>query len=197
MSVKTEKVKVQRNRKRIYEADPEEVSMSEPPQDLEAPEESALLVVLVDSDGMKPLDQRAENQFQEATRIVRHWSAWSAGAGLLPLPLVDMVAMVALQIAMLRRLAALYDVPFHEQRSKSAVAALIGGVNAGYLGGSALKMFPIFGLLSLAAMPAVNGAITYAVGRVFIQHFASGGTFLDFDPVKVKDYFEEQYREGK
>jgi len=196
MSEKTEKVKVQRNRKRIYEAAPEEVFVAESPQDCEAPEESALLVVLVEPDGMKPLDQRAENRFQEATRIVRHWSAWSAGAGLLPLPLVDMVAMVALQIAMLRRLAALYKVPFHEQRSKSAVAALIGGVNAGYLGGSALKMFPILGLFSLAAMPAVNGAITYAVGRVFIQHFASGGTFLDFDPVKVKDYFEEQYREG-
>ena len=28
-----------------------------------------------------------------------------------------------------------------------------------------------------------------SVGRVFIQHFASGGTFLDFDPESVRKHF--------
>jgi uncharacterized protein (DUF697 family) len=108
-----------------------------------------------------------------------------------------MVAMVAVQIAMLRKLAAVYGVPFHEQRSKSAVAALIGSINAGYLGGSLLKMVPVFGLVSLAAMPVVTGAITYAVGRVFIRHFASGGTFLDFDSGKARSCFDAHYQERK
>ena len=49
----------------------------------------------------------------------------------------------------------------------------------------------------MAAMPAVNGAFSYAVGRVFIRHFESGGTFLDFDADKVRGYFNEQFREGK
>jgi len=46
-------------------------------------------------------------------------------------------------------------------------------------------------------LPAVAGASTYAVGQVFIQHFESGGTFLDFDPEKVKGYFAEQFEKGK
>ena len=46
-------------------------------------------------------------------------------------------------------------------------------------------------------MPAAAGASTYAVGQVFIQHFESGGTFLDFDPDKVKAYFAEQVEKGK
>jgi len=46
-------------------------------------------------------------------------------------------------------------------------------------------------------MPITAGAVTYAVGKVFHQHFASGGTFLSFDPDKVRDYYAEMLREGK
>ena len=58
-------------------------------------------------------------------------------------------------------------------------------------------MIPLFGIFSFAAMPTLNAAISYAVGKVFIQHFESGGTFLDFDPKKVRAYFEDQFREGR
>jgi uncharacterized protein (DUF697 family) len=188
MSEKAEKLKVQRTRKRIYETAGEEPVKEK-------------VEVEVEKEKEEPAAPEAalsgDERFVEALRLVRSSSAWAAGAGLVPIPVVDVVAMTGVQIAMLKKLSELYGIPFHEQRSKSAVAALIGGVNAGYLGGSALKLFPFFGLLSLAAMPAFNGAITYAVGRVFIQHFASGGTFLDFDPARVKAYFEEQYRAGK
>ena len=37
-------------------------------------------------------------------------------------------------------------------------------------------------------MPVIAGA-AYAVGKVFIQHFASGGTFLTFDPEKVRAHY--------
>jgi signal transduction histidine kinase len=31
------------------------------------------------------------------------------------------------------------------------------------------------------------------VGRVFTQHFASGGTFLDFDPAEVREHFRQEF----
>jgi hypothetical protein len=46
-------------------------------------------------------------------------------------------------------------------------------------------------------MPVISGASTYAIYKVFIQHFESGGTFLDLDPAKVKSYFAEQFTKGK
>jgi hypothetical protein len=42
-------------------------------------------------------------------------------------------------------------------------------------------------------MPAFGAAATYAVGQVFIQHFESGGTFLDFDPDKVREHFRQEF----
>jgi uncharacterized protein (DUF697 family) len=194
--------KIQRTRKRVYETielanvpvvnvEAAEILIEEPTLpplvgDVEAVEQPAEVIVAPDA------DKRAK-----ALASVLHYALGSAGAGIVPLPLLDMFTMLALQMLMVRKLAKLYGIPYAEQRSKAAVAGLIGGLNAGYFGGSVLKMIPILGTISFAAMPTINAAITYAVGKVFIQHFESGGTFLNFDPKKVRAYFEDQFREGK
>jgi len=64
--------------------------------------------------------------------------------------------------------------------------------------GSALKAVPIVGALAGApAMAAFTAAYTWAVGNVFVQHFESGGTFLDFDPEKVRDHFRASFDQGR
>ncbi len=133
-------------------------------------------------------------QFQRAIKTVHTYSAMSAATGLIPLPLADMAGLMTVQLLMLKKLSKYYNIPFDSQRSKSAIAILFSGINSGYIAASSSKLIPFIGGFSVAAMPVVNGALSYAVGRVFIKHFASGGTFLDFDPVKARDYFEEQYR---
>ena len=53
-----------------------------------------------------------------------------------------------------------------------------------------LKGLPVVGTaLGIVAVPAFASGLTWAIGKVFVQHFASGGTFLDFDPDKVRAYF--------
>jgi hypothetical protein len=41
-------------------------------------------------------------------------------------------------------------------------------------------------------MPALSAGATYAIGKAFIQHFASGGTLLDFNPPDYRDFFRAQ-----
>ncbi len=66
------------------------------------------------------------------------------------------------------------------------------------LAASAAKAVPVIGQTAgVIAMPIVSGAATYAMGKVFIQHFASGGTFLTFNPEKVRNYYAEMFREGE
>ncbi len=60
---------------------------------------------------------------------------------------------------------------------------------SGRLLSSFTKFIPDIGqTVGTAATPVLNGTFTYAVGRVFDRHFASGGTFLTFDPEKEKEY---------
>lgn len=145
----------------------------------------------------KPQVSVRNEPFQSAMTTVRAYSALSAATGLIPLPLVDMAGLMTMQLLMLKKLCEQYDIPFNSQRSKSAVAILLSGINCRYMAVSSAKLIPFFGAFTMAAMPVMNGAISYAVGRVFIKHFSSGGTFLDFDPTKARGYFEEQYCDWK
>jgi uncharacterized protein (DUF697 family) len=137
---------------------------------------------------------------QTADDLVNRYAAWAAAAGVIPFPVVDALAIGGLQLRMLRQLAAIYDVEFSENIGKSVTAALLGAlVPAGAapvaaLGfASALKFIPLVGsTLASLSMPALAGAATYAVGKVFIQHFESGGTLLDFNPQDYREFLRQQ-----
>lgn len=179
------KIKIKRTRRRVYE----QVSV--------APDAAAETAVMnLPREKRVALPVQGAKQ-QEALQLVRQYMLWSAGAGLVPIPFFDVLAVMAFQSRMLKRLCALYGLNYSEQRAKSVVTSLIGGIHAGLIAGSMIRLIPIVGLVSLAAIPAASGALTYAVGKVFIQHFECGGTFLDFNPAKVRKYFAAQYQEGR
>jgi uncharacterized protein (DUF697 family) len=123
------------------------------------------------------------------------------GVGLIPLPVVDIVGVVAVQLALIKKLSAEYGVAFREDRSRAILTSLLGGlfpVAAGEVVISLLKFIPLVGATAGAVtMPVLFGASTYAVGKVFVQHYEAGGTILDLDAGKMKKTFTEQFCAGK
>ncbi|MGR9012014.1 MAG: YcjF family protein [Gammaproteobacteria bacterium] len=144
---------------------------------------------------------KADNTLEAAQELVKKSMYASMAAGLVPVPIFDFLAVSAIQTEMLRRLSHLYGVTFMEGKGKNALAALIGGsfpTSVAPVFASLSKMIPIVGsTLGAVCLPLISGASTYAVGKVFVQHFESGGTFLTFDPEMVRGYYAEQFKEGK
>ncbi len=138
---------------------------------------------------------------QRIEKHARNHILASMGVGLVPIPLADMVALVGVQLDLIRTLSGEYGVPFRRDIGKSVITTLLGGFIPVALGGtlsSLIKCIPVIGQTTGAiTMPVISGASTYAIYKVFIQHFESGGTFLDLDPAKVKSYFAEQFTKGK
>ena len=102
---------------------------------------------------------------------------------------------------MLADLSAHYGVPFKQNLGQNAVAALLGGLAPAMIArgalGSILKGIPGLGSIFGAVLqPAFAAAITYAIGRIFINHYESGGTLLTFSPSKFKDTFTEEVKAG-
>jgi uncharacterized protein (DUF697 family) len=132
--------------------------------------------------------------------LVDRFSLWSGAAGLIPLPFVDIVAVGGVQLEMLRRLSDIYGVPFIENRGKSIIASLAGSVLPASTATttamgvtSALKSIPGIGTaISAFTMPVFSAGATYVIGKVFIQHFASGGTLLDFNPPDYREFIKAQ-----
>jgi uncharacterized protein (DUF697 family) len=139
---------------------------------------------------------------QQSLKTVKRYMWWSMGAGLVPLPILDLVAVSGVQLKMLADISKIYDLPFQKSRIRAVIGSLVGFVVPHALSyglvGSLVKTIPWGGAVVVApSMALCSGACTWALGNVFIQHFESGGTFLDFDPDAVKEYFRAQFEEGK
>jgi uncharacterized protein (DUF697 family) len=149
-----------------------------------------------------PPEPPAIPRVARAEGIVNSHVALAMGAGFVPLPLLDLVAVSGVQLKLLKALGDLYGVPFTENRVKSIVTSLLGGVGSTSLAvasvGSVAKIVPGLGpVLGVVTLPVVAGAVTYAVGKVFIQHFESGGTFLTFDSLDARRGFQQEFERGK
>lgn len=148
-----------------------------------------------------PNDALLQRQ-ERAEAIVRRNVYWALGAGAIPVPLLDFAAITGVQIKMLKQLSSEYEIPFLENKVKNLVSSLVSAslsVGTGTaLIFSALKIIPFVGSAAgLVSVPIAAGGLTHATGKVFIQHFESGGTFLDFDPKKVRERFKREVEQGK
>jgi uncharacterized protein (DUF697 family) len=133
---------------------------------------------------------------EQALNLVNRFALWSGVAGLIPIPLIDVAAVGGLQIQMVRRLSQVYDVEFSENRSKAIIASLAGSLipaTSGIGAASMLKAVPVLGTITAGfVMPVLSAGATYAIGKAFIQHFASGGTLLDFNPPDYREFIRAQ-----
>ncbi|MBI9090375.1 MAG: YcjF family protein [Desulfobacterium sp.] len=142
-----------------------------------------------------------DTKINRANRIVKNYMLGALAVGIIPLPIVDLAALSAIQLKMLHSLARLYDIEFSEHMGKSLLSAVLGSsVPLSFsrnLGGLA-RCIPGYGqATAMLSVSLFGGASTYGIGKVFVQHFESGGTFLSFDPKKVKAYYAKQFEKGK
>lgn len=130
--------------------------------------------------------------------IIHRNVLWALGAGVVPIPVVDILAVTGIQIKMLKELSDVYGLGFRESIAKKLVYSLLSGLGSVGIGvavsSSLAKLVPGLGsTLGVVTVPIFAGAFTHALGRVFLMHFESGGTLLNFDPHAMRSHFKAEY----
>ena len=129
--------------------------------------------------------------------IIKNHMIWSMGAGFIPVPIADLLAVGAIQLDMIRQLSKVYDIDFKESEGKAVISALTGS-GLVRLGARAIKVIPVIGsAIGGMTLSVLSAGSTYAIGEVFKIHFESGGSFLDFDPSHLKKFYDEKFEKGK
>jgi uncharacterized protein (DUF697 family) len=151
--------------------------------------------------GGESTDASAAEISATSEQVVRTHMLAALAVGLVPVPVIDMAALTGIQLRMLSRLSKLYDVEFSDQLGKSILGALVGSGGSTVAATAStrflLQLLPVAGWAAgILSTSVFAGASTFAVGKVFVQHFASGGTFLTLDPQKVREYYSQQLRQG-
>jgi uncharacterized protein (DUF697 family) len=147
----------------------------------------------------------AEEREEVASQLVDRYSVWSGAAGLIPVPLIDLAAVAGVQLQMLRQLSEIYGIPFSDNRGKSIIASLAGAIipastatTTAMALGSLIKGIPVIGsTIGALTMPLYAACATFVIGKVFMKHFGSGGTLLDFSPPDYREFIKSQQERFK
>lgn len=119
-------------------------------------------------------------------RIIRRYVLMSAGAGVIPLPGLDVTVLAGIHIALIKEISEQYGAAFSEHAARNVVMAVAASLVPGTIGSVAgrrlLHALPfITPGLGVLALSASSAAVSYALGRVIMAHFETGGTLDSFD----------------
>jgi uncharacterized protein (DUF697 family) len=123
-------------------------------------------------------DEMAAKRRTFARKIVERHRTYAAVGGLLPLPVANIAGVTAINLRMVQQLSELYQVPFKRDRTRAMIVSLIGGAApAGFgVATSSTLMWIIPGglLVGLGVSALTAGALTRAIGQVFVESFENG-----------------------
>ena len=149
------------------------------------------------TDQTAPKDVHAESAQVIATAV-----KWSAAAAVVPVPYLDLLALGAVQVKMVRDLAQAYGLDAESETLKGVISALLGtlapaAISGGLLG-SALKVVPVGGtIIGSVGLAAFGSAATYAIGKVFVAHFEKGGTLKSFSAEAIEADLKKEFAAAK
>lgn len=106
-------------------------------------------------------------------KVIASATALSAVAGAEPIPGASIPVLLAAQVKLVLRIAAIYGEPMTVDHVRELVATIVGGMLLRQLAREAAKMLPVAGW---AVAGVIAGAGTFAIGRVAVEYFESGKT---------------------
>ena len=151
-------------------------------------------------------DEILENShLDQVSEIISSAVKWAALGAVVPLPIVDMFAIGAVQLQMVRRLSKVYGYDESDKTLQALITALLGTMAPVYLNsallGSSLKLAGPFGttgsLMASAGISVFAAASTYAIGKIFVRHFEKGGTVKNFNVDDVKEDLKQEFDSAK
>ncbi len=139
-----------------------------------------------------------EGHYLAASKIISSAVKWSAAAGIVPIPVVDLIALATVQGKMVADLSSLYGERPSNEVARGLVAVLLGSIAptglTGALLGSGVKAMPVFGaILGAVSMAGFSSAATYAIGKIFVRHFEQGGTLANFSADAVAEDLKAEF----
>lgn len=143
-----------------------------------------------------------KNRISQANKTVRNHSILTGALGIISIGPLGVPLIIANGLKMLHKLSKIYGIEFKKDAGKSAISSFLVACGTYSISG---RLIWGLGTLIPAAVPVIGvvtrpifaTAVMYAMGKIFIQHFESGGTFLTFDPEKVRGHYAELFEEGK
>ncbi len=146
---------------------------------------------------METNTKNSKDKRTDIESIIKTHVIISMTAGAIPIPLVDFVAITAIQMDMIKQIAEFHSAQFDSNLGKSLASSLIGTSLAKF-GASAIKSLPGVGTaIGISSQMILAGGSTHALGRIFDSHFADNSSLSNFNLELMKKKYNELLKVGK
>jgi len=151
----------------------------------------------MDTDLEKALVERDEL----ADEIIRKHMKYAVMGGSIPAPVIDLAAVSAVHLAMLKELAANYGATFDARSARAfmtSVSGALAGLTAARVAVSLMKILPGVGWTTgSAAQAVITGATTFALGRLVRRLFRENRPLDELAVSTATEELMSYFEDGK
>ena len=148
-----------------------------------------------------PAKNSAQGKEQQADAIIRRYALYGTAAGIIPSFGLDVAALTAIQVKMIRDLADLYEYDVNDQMIRmtitTGVTALGGRLLTGIATSITRAFSPLKFLIGGATQAALSGFTTAEIGKIYQARLSSGQNPADITVSDIVNHIVEQIQEGK
>ena len=148
-----------------------------------------------------PAKNSAQGKEQQADAIIRRYALYGTAAGIIPSFGLDVAALTAIQVKMIRDLAELYEYDVNDQMIRmtitTGVTALGGRLLTGIATSITRAFSPLKFLIGGATQAALSGFTTAEIGKIYQARLSSGQNPADITVSDIVNHIVEQIQEGK
>ncbi len=134
---------------------------------------------------------------QQAEKIIRSHVLWSMAAGAVPFPFIDVMGVTFIQMDMFKQISKIYSADFELNKGKALITSFVTSTLGGTItiGPSLFKT--VKKPASMISNSVLQGALTYALGYLFLNSYDEGKCFFDLGLSDSTELFEEAFERGK
>ncbi len=128
---------------------------------------------------------------QAARKLIRNAAFWSGVWALVPIPGVDIPALLVAQVRLMLRLASLYGYSLSGRFAGELITTIAGGLVSRYLGEELAKLIPGLGSLVAAGVAASS---TWNLGNIAAAYFEGG---RKLSPTQMRSMYGQWFRKSR
>ena len=148
-----------------------------------------------------PAKNSPQGKEQQADAIIRRYALYGTAAGIIPSFGLDVAALTAIQVKMIRDLAELYEYDVNDQMIRmtitTGVTALGGRLLTGIAASITRAFSPLKFLIGGATQAALSGFTTAEIGKIYQARLSSGQNPADITVSEIVNHIVQQVQEGK
>ncbi len=148
-----------------------------------------------------PAKNSADGKQAEADALIRRYALYGTAAGLIPSFGLDVIAMTALQVKMIKELANIYEYDVDDQMIRMTITTGVTALGSRLLVNVATAITKAFSplkfLIGGATQAALSGFMTAEVGKIYQARLANGENPAEITVSEIVNHVVSQVQQGE